>query len=335
MSSGGTSCEKKRGKAYPEAIRWRMVWQHDGLGHSVSEIAKHLGVDASTVRRTLHLFRTTGNVQKRNYPIECAFRTITKPVQFYILGLIFDKPGIYLREIKASLLIELGVVVTESAICKFLKQAGFTRQRLITYALQRDDELREKFKSEMALYPVKSLVFVDETGTDRRDSIRKIGYSRRGHPARAQKLLVRGTHVSVIAAMSVEGILALQIVRGSVDADVYYDFACRHLLSHVMPFNGTNNHSAIVQDNCSIHHVKEVEKVLEDAGVILQYLPPYSPDYNPIEEAFAKMKCTMKAMETEMQLIDDIDTIVYAAFSTITKEDCEGWIRHAGIYIQS
>ncbi len=90
--------------------------------------------------------------------------------------------------------------------------------------------------------------------------------------------------------------------------------------------------SVVVLDNCSIHHVREADEVLQDAGVIIQYLPPYSPDYNPIEEAFPKVKSAMKAMETEMQLIDDIDTIVLAAFATITRQDCVGWIRDSGIY---
>ena len=222
--------------------------------------------------------------------------------------------------------------MTESAVCKYLKKAGFTRQRLVNYACQQSDELRSIFSNELALYPTHTLVFVDETGSDRRNTIRKMGYNLRGCPARAQKLLVRGEHVSVIVAMSREGILACEIVRGGVSGDKYYDFICRHLLTQLMLFNGSNKHSVVVQDNCSIHHVNEADAVLQDAGVIIQYLPPYSPDYNPIEKAFAKAKLMMKAMETEMQLLNDIDTIILAAFATITQEDCIGWIQDAGIY---
>lgn len=114
----------------------------------------------------------------------------------------------------------------------------------------------------------------------------------------------------MVAAISLQGVLAVEIVRGEVDADCYYDFLCKHLLPKLMPFNGHNEHSVIVQDNCAIHHVREVSDILHDAGVIVHYLPPYSPDYNPIEEAFTKVKLMMKAMEIEMELLDDIDTIV-------------------------
>ena len=99
-----------------------------------------------------------------------------------------------------------------------------------------------------------------------------------------------------------------------------------------MPFDGQNENSVVVQDNCTIHHVNEITDTLNDAEVIVHYLPPYSPDYNPIEEAFSKVKSMLKAMEAEIQFGDDIDTIVLAAFATITKQDCMGWIRDSGIY---
>ena len=69
-----------------------------------------------------------------------------------------------------------------------------------------------------------------------------------------------------------------------------------------------------------------------DAQVLTHYLPPYSPDYNPIELAFSKVKYLLKAMEAEMQAIQDIDTILLAAFAQITPDDCSAWINSIGIY---
>ena len=85
-------------------------------------------------------------------------------------------------------------------------------------------------------------------------------------------------------------------------------------------------------DNCSIHHIHEVTSTIRETGAILHFLPPYSPDYNPIEEAFSKVKIVMKSMEVEMQALDDIDTIIYAAFSSISPDDCKAWIKQSGIY---
>ena len=172
-------------------------------------------------------------------------------------------------------------------------------------------------------------MFLDETGTDSRDAVCTYGYSIRGKPLQAQKLLVRGEHVSAIAEMSMNGIIGLKIVRGGVNADHFYDFVCTSLLHHLMPYNGTNDNSVLIMDNCSIHHVPEVERVVNDAR---HYLPPYSPDFNPIELAFSKVKYMIKALEAEMQAIQDIETIVLYAFSAITVEDCQSWITSIGIY---
>ena len=200
------------------------------------------------------------------------------------------------------------------------------------FALQRDDALRQQFAADVGIHPRESFIFVDETGTDSRDTIRSHGYSLRGRPLKAQKLFVRGEHVSAIAAMSVEGIIGLKIVRGGVDGDAFYDFTCNSLMPYLLPYDGRNKHSIIVIDNCSIHHVDEVGKVLNDTSALTHFLPPYSPDYNPIELAFSKVKYMIKSMEVEMQVIDDIETIVLCAFATITAADCQAWINSIGIY---
>ena len=71
--------------------------------------------------------------------------------------------------------------------------------------------------------------------------------------------------------------------------------------------------------------------MIEQVGVIVHFLPPYSPDLNPIEEAFSKVKSELKHVEKTMD-IDDIETLALAAFSSITQEDCLGWISHCKIY---
>ena len=293
------------------------------------QVAVSLNVDESTVRRTVRLFERTGTVNKKEYPSERSFRKLTKPAEFFILNLVLSRPGIYLREVRTELLQELGVKVTESAICVYLHKAGFTRQRLKLYAVQRDDNLRAKFASDVSLYNLDMLIFLDETGTDRRDSLRAKGYSLRGKPAQKQTLLVRGEHVSAMCMMSFEGILSCRIARGGVDGDKFVEFVEKALMPNVMPFNGSNPRSVIILDNCAIHHIDEVTLLLQETGAIVHWLPPYSPDLNPIEEAFSKAKAMMKAMEKEMY---DIDTVVYSAFSAITADDCEGWIADSSIY---
>jgi len=159
-----------------------------------------------------------------------------------------------------------------------------------------DQGLRTQFITDISLYNADTLIFIDEheTGCDRRNTIRKHGYGVRGKPVRCQKLLVRGERISVIVAMTVNGILDLQIVRGSVNGDVFMDFVERVLLPNLMPFNGTNPNSVVLLDNCSVHHVEGVVDTIQEMGTILHFLPPYSPDLTPIEFCFLRSKVSYK-----------------------------------------
>ena len=84
-------------------------------------------------------------------------------------------------------------------------------------------------------------------------------------------------------------------------------------------------------DNASIHHVDGITDLIQGVGVLALFLPPYSPDFNPIEELFSKLKTTIKSyVFQDVQL--DLENIIYSAFCQITPEDCNSWITHAGIY---
>lgn len=219
-----TSCEKSRSSAYSEDLRWRIIWQRHGLGYTCQEVAKNLSIDKSTVSRVTRLFEATGDVKKRTYPSERAFRKITLPVQALIFQLVIEKPGIRLNEIQEDILNTLLVDVSESAICRFLHKSGFSRQRLKIVATQQDEFSRQLYISDMSIYSSEMLIFVDETGADRRNMIRKQGYSIRGMPLKSHRLLVRGERVSAIACISLAGLLDVMTVKGTTDGDAFYDF---------------------------------------------------------------------------------------------------------------
>ena len=104
------------------------------------------------------------------------------------------------------------------------------------------------------MYKADMFIFVDETGMDARDKIRKYGYGVRGKPPVVQKLLVRGQRFSLIAIMSTAGVLDFH-VTGAVTGDIIEQSVQCSILPHLMPFNGANQHSIVVMDNASIHHV--------------------------------------------------------------------------------
>ena len=159
--------------------------------------------------------------------------------------------------------------------------------------------------------------------------MRKFGYSIRGMPAKTQRLLWRGQRVSALTAMSTNGILDCYTTTGSVTAEKFEHFVQQSLQPVLQPFDGVNPNSVVVLDNASIHHVDGVVQAIQNTGALVHFLPPYSPDLNPIEEAFSKLKSNMKANE---QILDETDPniAILTAVNNISVHDCIQWITHAG-----
>ena len=143
-------------------------------------------------------------------------------------------------------------------------------------------------------------------------------------------MLVRGKRVSSVAALSVDGIIAVEYTDVSMNADFFYNFVRGSLIPNLLPFDGENSRSIVIMDNCSIHHVGIVEEVFAEAGVLVIFLPPFSPDLNPIEHAFSKVKFYLKEHDEIVQVIDDIKPILESAFNHITTDNSRGWIQHCG-----
>ena len=96
-----------------------------------------------------------------------------------------------------------------------------------------------------------------------------------------------------------------------------------------MPFDVINEHSVVIMDNASIHHIEGISELIKSVGAFLIYLPPYSPDLNPIEELFSSVKSYLKANEALLQ-ITDIESILLAAFTNIYSDDYKAWVKDSG-----
>ena len=119
--------------------------------------------------------------------------------------------------------------------------------------------------------------------------------------------------------------------EGSVNGETFLEFVRRSLISILQPFDGDNPRSIVViMDDDSIHHTQKVTDLITATGALLRFLPPFSPDLNPIELAFSKVKAFLKANDKIFQATHAPRVLVASAFSTITQEDCPGYIHHCG-----
>jgi len=112
-------------------------------------------------------------------------------------------------------------------------------------------------------------VWVDETGCNYKDMLRKYGYA-----IQSETFLLRGQRISSIAAICTKGLLPLGTTSNSVNGDIFFDLSCATLIPEMLPFDGFNAKSIVIMDNCSIHHVQEVKDLFSDAGILVLYLPP-------------------------------------------------------------
>ena len=165
-----------------------MVYQRMALGFSYKKIATNLGVDITAAWRIVQQFQRTGTVTKKRYNRDNLPRKVNHTIELVVLHVVLEHPGIYLREIPSKVEYLTGSNLSLSTICHLLHEQRFSRKKMRMVARQRDELIRALYAAEVALYSPEMFIFLDETGSDRRNALRKYGYSQRGIPAVSHKL---------------------------------------------------------------------------------------------------------------------------------------------------
>ena len=168
--------------------------------------------------------------------------------------------------------------------------------------------------AEIAFIDKSNLCAFIKSGCDKRDNIRRFGYAMRGerpvnHHFLQQKKIV------ILAALCSEGMVAVELMSGHVNGDRFFDFVRGSFIPNMMPFDGTNSRSIAIWDNCTTHRV---DSVFQEAVILVLWLPPYSPDFNPVENAFSKVIYYIKEHDEVAQVLNDPSPLVRAAFDSFS-----------------
>ena len=165
------------------------------------------------------------------------------------------------------------------------------------------------------------LMFVDEMGTH--TSLAPLyGYSPRGQRAFFKIPRNRGTNTTLLSSMSLKGMGPSMVIEGSTTKEVFEAYLENFLAPTL------REGQVVVMDNLSAHKGERVRKLIEDRGCELLYLPPYSPDLNPIEEAFSKVKRLLRTIgaRTKEALVEAIGK----ALDGVGPWDARGFFAHCG-----
>lgn len=261
------SAEPGRKKAYSSDIGWRVVWGRLALSMSFRDIALHLQIATSTAQRIYTRFELTGDVQPVNRSRQC--RVLDDHHELLLIALVMENPCLYLHEMCHQMNLLTGHQVSGSTVCRILRRNGLTRKKVQIAAKQRSVEYRAYFMSQALQFSSDYFVWVDETGSDARNHIRKFGYAMKGIPPVCHRIVARGKRISAIAAISNDGLLGVELVNGTVNGDTFADFIRGTLIPEMEPFNGSPKKSILIMDNCSIHHIQQVQDLLNDAGILV------------------------------------------------------------------
>ena len=192
-------------------------------------------------------------------------------------------------------------------------------------AQERDEGLSGLWRWLVTRFDVRRLVFVDESGMHTSmDRLRS--RAPKGDRAYGKVPRNRGKNTTLIASMSLLGMGEAMCFEGSTDSLVF-ELYVEHFLAPAL-----KEGQVVVMDNLGAHQPKRIRELIEDRGARLVYLPSYSPDLNPIEQAFSKIKNILRKLgaRTHQALLEALAE----ALCKVTPWDAAGWFDHCGYEVE-
>ncbi len=154
------------------------------------------------------------------------------------------------------------------------------------------------------------------------DLLRRYGRSRRGVRLRDHTPCGHWETHTIVAALRPHGLTAPAVFDGPIDNDSFRAYVEQVLVPTL------RRGDVVVLDNLAVHKQPEVRAAIEAAGARIRFLPPYSPDFNPIEMAFAKLKAFLRAARP--RTFDQVTALTAAALALFTPAECRNYVRHCG-----
>lgn len=179
--------------------------------------------------------------------------------------------------------------------------------------------MREAFVEQIQACDPDRLIFIDESGSHIAMT-RTHAWAPRGERAHGVVPRNRGRVTTMLGALSIDGIEAMMTVEGGTTAAVFLRFLDEHLVPRLRPGD------VVIMDNLGAHHARGVRERIEACGASIRYQPPYSPDLNPIEHAWSKIKTLLRTFGARTVAL--LMTAIAHAASFITPSDAAAWFNH-------
>src|SRR4051794_16770670 len=291
-------------------------------GLSTREAARRFQVGISTAGSWYRRYRDTGETvaRKQGQPS----RSKLDPHEVFILGRIEETPDITLAEIAERLAAKQRVRVVPSRCgCSSTSTASHSKKTAHASEQQRPDVLRRRrawFDGQLDLDPEK-LIFIDETAASTKMA-RLRGRAKRGERCRASVPHGHWKTTTFTAGLRLNGLAAPMLLDGPMNGNAFLSYAEQVLAPELRPGD------IVVMDNLPAHRIGGVREAIENAGARLLFLPPYSPDFNPIEMAFSKLKALLRKVAA--RAIDELWSVIADCLRAFKPNECRNYFEAAG-----
>lgn len=180
---------------------------------------------------------------------------------------------------------------------------------------------RLSYCGEAEDFDLDRLKFVDESGVNLAMT-RLYGRAPKGERAVGRAPQNYGENITMLGALSASGLAALMTVNGATDGEVFVTFV-REVLAPTL-----REGDIVVLDNLGAHRSAAAREAVEARGARLVFLPPYSPDMNPIERCWSKIKTFLRAAKARTR--EALEAAIKQAIATVTESDARAWFKHCG-----
>ena len=293
-------------------------------GEKREAIALWLGVSVSTVDKVWKLFLTTGSILPKPYKGRTSM--FDEETERKLIEAIKNSPDATLQE----LIDELSLPITVSGLWRKLDKMGISfKKKTFFPSKQNEPEVMEERKVWAENQPnldVNELIFLDESGID-------LGMTRLyGRAPTNERVIdyvpdVRYDRVSIVSTVRLNGTQVPFVFEGTLNAPLF----SAYLKKFVVPTLSKGD--IVVMDNSSVHTAKGAIDPIINAGAKVLFLPRYSPDFNPIELLWSKMKSFLR--KAKARTFDALMDAIKEALDSITLKDIESWFKNDGYAVVS
>jgi len=302
---------------YSMDLRHRVVRAWDASGDA-DEVAARFGVSRAWVHRLVQRRRETGSIAPRK---QTKFRSrVLAGQEERLAALITLRPDATLAELRDALPTSAAL----STLWLEIDRLGLTVKKTVHADEQRRSDVaaaRRHWDETLSLHDARGYVFVDESGVTT-ELIRRYARSPRGTRIRDHAPCGHWETHTVVAALRPTALTATAVFDGPIDAVTFRAYVEQVLVPTLHPGD------VVVLDNLAAHKQPEVRRAIEAAGALLRFLPPYSPDFNPIELAFAKLKAFLRAARP--RTFEQTCALIAAALQLFSADECAHYVRHCG-----